>query len=364
MRRPVLALVLIGLGCFLISAGLLARYYVFPHVAVLPLDRFEKTESRAQNATYVDQSTGVQQTGRELIAINTLRGDVEASYPDTVVWESLTWTRDAESGADVNFYETVVAMDRHTGEALNCCGHSIEKVQYLPRSGLAYQWPFFSEKTTYQYYDEPLRKTYPMRYQATEKLFGLTVYRYEQRIEPTLLAPQSVPAFLVKKPGNGMVDAERWYAVDRTFWVEPRSGIVVRAGNHRVETLRVDGVDALTVFDADMLLSEKDSRRIIAEASDARTQIGLLYNGAFWAGLLLGVLFVLLGLVVALRRPRPERADDLDLADIGGPTPRLGTPQPDPVGPAPRHGEPEPGVPVARGSDARPDAERSSPRVP
>jgi len=306
MRRPIVVLVLVGLGCFLIGLGVLARYYIFPHLAVLPLDRYEKTESRATDATYVDRTTGAQRTGRDLIAVNTMRGDVSGSNDDVAVWESLTWTRDAETGADVNFYETVVAMDRHTGEALACCGHHVEGVHYLPRSGLAYQWPFYSKKTSYPYYDEALRKTYPMSYQRTEELFGLTVYRFEQHIEPTLVGPQPVPASMVGKPGTGMVDAERWYAMDRTFWVEPRSGVIVKAGNHRRETLRVDGEDALTLFDANMVLTDKDSRRIVREAADARVQIGLLHTGAFWAGLLLGLLLIAFAGVLMLRRAVEE----------------------------------------------------------
>ena len=308
MRRPVVPLVLFGLGFLLVGAGLLARYYVFPTMAVLPVDRYEQTESRAAGATYVDRTTGTQHTGRDLIAINTIRGDVNSNYDDTTVWESSTRTRDAESGAEVNVYETVVAMDRHTGEARSCCGQSIEGVGYLPRSGIAYQWPFFTEKTTYQYYDEALRKTYPIAYQGTEDLYGLSVYRFVQKIEPAKIGPQAVPASMVGRPGTGMVDAEQWYTVERTFWVEPRTGIVVKAANDRRETLRVDGTDALTLFEANMVLSEKDSRRIVDEAADARNQIGLLYYGAFWAGLLAGLLLIALaGLLLLLRRRRVQR---------------------------------------------------------
>jgi hypothetical protein len=323
MRRPVIPVVLFGLGFLLLGAGLLARYYVFPTMAVLPIDRYEQTESRATDATYVDQTTGAQHTDRDLIAINTIRGDVKSNYEDTTVWDSKTVTRDAESGAEVNVYETVVAMDRHTGEAQSCCGQSIEGVGYLPRSGIAYQWPFFTEKTSYPYYDEALRKTYPITYRGTEDLYGLSVYRFVQKIDPTRLGPQPIPASMVGKPGTGMMDAERWYAIERTFWVEPRTGIVVKAADNRRETLRVDGADALTLFEANMVLSEKDSRRIVDEAADARTKIGLLYYGAFWAGLLAGLLLIALAGLLLLRRRRVQRkpAKTSEAAQVPAPVP-------------------------------------------
>lgn len=309
VRRPVLGIALVGLGCFLVGLGLLARFYVFPHLAVLPLDRFEKTESRAQDAIYVDRSTGTQHTGRELIAINTLRGDVRASTDTIAVWESLTWTRDGATGGDVNFYETEVAMDRHTGRAVTCCGQHVERDSDFVRSGIAYQWPFYSEKTSYPFFDEVLKKTYPIKYEATEELFGLTVYRYEQHIAPTKLESLQVPGFLVGM-APAMVPVERWYGIDRTYWVEPRAGIVVKASNHRKETLRTaPGVDALTLFDANMVLTDKDVRRIVAEAEDASTQIALLHTGAFWTGIGLGAVLILAGAaLIAARRPRPAVA--------------------------------------------------------
>lgn len=315
VRRPMIGLALIGLGFFLVAAGLLARYYVFPHVAVLPLDRFEKTESRAEGATYVDRNTGREARDRTLIAVQTMRGDVKASTPDIAVWESLTWTRDAETGEAVNYYHTKVALERHTGTAVDCCGHHIEGERYIPRSGLAYQWPFYAKKTSYPYFDEVLRKTYPMAYQRTDTLFGVDVYRFVQRIEPTRLGPQEVPGFMVGQPAAQTVAAERWYSVERTFWVEPRSGVVVKAGNHRVETLRVGGEDKLTLFDANVVLTDSDVKRFVREASDASGKIALLHTGAFWTGLLGGALLVVLGAVLAVARrpvrvlaPAPERA--------------------------------------------------------
>lgn len=306
LRRPTIGLALLGLGFFLIAAGLLARFYLFPHLAVLPLDRFERTESRAEGATYVDRTTGREARDRTLIAVQTMRGDVDASTPAIAVWESLTWTRDAETGKAVNYYHTKVALERHTGTAVDCCGHHIEGERYIPRSGLAYQWPFYTEKTSYPYFDEVLRKAFPMSYQRTDTLFGVKVYRFVQRIEPTRLGPQEVPGFMVGEPGTKTVAAERWYSVERTFWVEPRSGVVVKAGNHRTETLRVDGEDKLTLFDANVVLGDRDVRRFVAEAADASDKIALLHTGAFSTGLLAGALLVSLGAVLmAARRPAP-----------------------------------------------------------
>lgn len=302
MGRRGFALIMVGLGAFCAVAGMSARYYAFPTLAVLPIDRFEETESRAQHATYVDRGTGTQYTDRELIAINRIRGDVVSSTDDVAVWESFTWTRDGASDLDVNYYHTVVAMDRHTARAMNCCAHHIEGVHDLPRSGLVYQWPFFTEKTSYPFYDEVLRKTFPIKYERTEELHGLTVYRFTQSIPPTMLGALDLPGHLVGRPGEPTVSAERWYGIERTYWIEPRSGVVVKAGNHRRETLRVDGADALVVFDANMLLSDRDSKRIVREAADARVKIGLLYHGAFWGGLLLGLVLIAFGSLMLLAR--------------------------------------------------------------
>ena len=315
MRRPIVSLVLVGAGIFCIVLGLVVRFYAYPRVAAMPLDYYLVTESRAEDATYFDPATMTERRGRTLVATHTIRGDVTSGTRDIAVWESFDFMRDAADGSTVGYGISVVAMDRHTGEAQACCGQRVNDDRSVRRSGLAFKWPFYTERRTYPYFDETLGRALPIRYQGTERLFGLTVYRFSQRIEPTRIAELAVPGSMVGAPASPTVQVSRWYQNERTFWVEPRTGAIVKAVEQRKQTLRdASGDEVVTLFDGNVVLSDDDVRNAVRDARDGRLPVGLLHGGALWAGGLLGLLLILLGALVALYRPEEEEPAEAPIA--------------------------------------------------
>jgi hypothetical protein len=308
MRRPI-GFVLVGMGVFVIAAGMLARFYVFPRLAVLPYDNYAVTESRAENATYFDATTLKERRGRTMIAIHTIRGDLSAASDVAVVWDSFDFTKDAD-GTPISYNQSTVALDRRKAEAVNCCGQSLEGDYTIQRSGLLYQWPFYTQKKSYPYFDETLRKTLPINYDRTDRLYGVEVYRFVQRIEPVQIGALDVPGIMMGEPTTPMVKATRWYQIERTFWIEPRTGVIVKAQDQRKQTLRnPDGQDVVTLVDATMVLSDRDVRRFTKRAGDGSVKIFWLHDVAPWAGLGLGLVLIVAGLPLAVsRRREPEPA--------------------------------------------------------
>ena len=304
MRRTS-GLVLVGLGAFFVTAALMLRFFVLPNLLVTPIDQFAESFARG-TGTVFNPSTLEEETGVDLVAHRTLRGDVAASSKDVGVWDqSLLLEREA-TGELVNAYTDRVAWDRKTAEAVNCCGEAVdgEPVKHV---GLSYKFPFNTEKTTYQFFDVTSRKAFPMRYQASEELQGLTVYRFEQVVDPQRIGESDVPGSLVGSD-EATVTAPRYYDNVRTVWVEPLSGVIVKGAEQQHQVFRDEaGADAVTLIEVTLTFDERTQKQQADLAKDARSQAGLVGTWVPLALLVLGL--VLIGLAVPrLRGDAGDRA--------------------------------------------------------
>jgi hypothetical protein len=293
MRRTS-GLVLVGLGAFFVTAALMLRFFVLPNLLVTPIDQFAESFARG-TGTVFNPAALEEETGVDLVAHRTLRGDVAASSKDVGVWDqSLLLEREA-TGELVNAYTDRVAWDRKTAEAVNCCGEAVdgEPVKHV---GLSYKFPFNTEKTTYQFFDVTARKAFPMKYQASEELQGLTVYRFEQVVPPQQIGESDVPGSLVGSD-EATVTAPRWYDNVRTVWVEPLSGVIVKGAEQQHQVFRDEaGADAVTLIEVTLTFDERTQRQQADLAKDARSQAGLVGTWIPLALLVLGL--VLIGLAV------------------------------------------------------------------
>jgi Porin PorA len=304
MRRTS-GLVLVGLGAFFVTAALLLRFFVLPNLLVTPIDQFAESFARG-TGTVFNPATLEEETGVALVAHRTLRGDVAASSKDVGVWDqSLLLERD-ETGELVNAYTDRVAWDRKTGEAVNCCGEAVdgEPVKHV---GLSYKFPFDTEKKTYQFFDVTARKAFPMKYQASEELQGLTVYRFEQVVPPQQIGESDVPGSLVGSD-EATVTAPRYYDNVRTVWVEPLSGVIVKGAEQQHQVFRDEaGADAVTLIEVTLTFDERTQKQQADLAKDARSKAGLVGTWIPLALLVLGL--VLIGLAVPrLRGDAGDRA--------------------------------------------------------
>lgn len=303
MRR-IVALVLVGVGVAGLVLAAMLRFYATPRVVVAPLDQFSETVSVAEGATYLDVGELELAEDRTLVATRTVRGDVGAGTDDTAVWDVFVKIIDPDkpgSGEDQLVSATTdrVAFDRRSSEAVNCCDENVNG-EPTAHEGIEYKFPFGAEQRTYQYFDTSLRRATDMEFVAEEEIDGLTVYRYEQRIEPTRITEIDVPGSLVGDEEPSLT-LDRYYANTRTVWVEPTTGVIVRGAESQLSTLRDDtGRDRLTITEADLAFDDETVAAQADVARDGIAQARLVTTTGPLVLLVVGVIALGAGLVLAL----------------------------------------------------------------
>jgi hypothetical protein len=299
MRRAAVY-VLTGLAVFFLALAALLKFYVVPNVLVTPLDQFAESFAPGPG-TIFSPSELVEREGVDMVAHRTLRGDVAASSTDVGVWDESVVLSDSE-GNMLNTTTDRVAWDRKTGMAVNCCDENVDGVP-TKHKGLSYKFPFHAEKKSYLFFDTTAKVARPMRYQASEKIQGLTVYRYQQRVEPSQIGELEVPGDLVGSDEASVV-APRFYDNTRTVWVEPLSGVIVKGQEQQHQALRDEtGADALTLIEVTLTFNEATQKQQGDLAKDARSKAAL---AGTWAPLVCLFLAIVLGIVVAAHVRPPD----------------------------------------------------------
>jgi len=314
MRRGV-GIVLIGLGVFLVVLAALLRFTVVPAIAKAPLSPGEDTGGVTQTdqngvaAVLLDPATLTERTDVPLTATRFTRGDVPASQTsealadDLAIYESFIRTED-NTGTVVTASTIRVAFDRVTSELSNCCGANYDG-QEIEFAGInPLKFPMFTEPKEYRYFDATLEEAVPIQYVGTEDLEGLSVYRFEQTIEARQIGTLEVPGDLVGFPLPTFV-APRYYANERTLWVEPTTGAIVKGEERQVQTLRgPDGTDKVTVIDAVIGTSASEVSEGVSTASSLASQIRLFNDTLPLIGGIVGIVLLVVGIILVAIRPR------------------------------------------------------------
>jgi hypothetical protein len=315
MRR-VLGLILIGLGVAGLLMAPLLRFYAAPRLLLAPLDQFSETVSEATDVTYLDVGALEVRENREFVATRTVRGDVPAGDDDTAVYDVFVKILDPQKpgeGEDqlVSASTDRVAFDRRTSESENCCDENVNG-EPVEHEGIEYKFPFGAEKTTYQYFDTSLLEARDMVFVSEEELEGLTVYKYEQTIEPTKIAELDVPGTLVGRP-EASLTVDRYYSNVRTVFVEPTSGVIVRGEERQLSTLRDGNEDLITITEANLAFNDETMENQADSAREAIAGSKLVNTTGPVAGLVFGLAFLVGGAALMVmgrdgRRPSGRRA--------------------------------------------------------
>jgi hypothetical protein len=166
----------------------------------------------------------------------------------------------------------------------------------LRHDGLSYRFPFHTEKKTYPYFDPIAQKTFDVNYASQEDVNGLTTYRFTQNIgynaDGKLVAPV-VYASLYPGNDDGKVTASaamwgvqgdpgdqvtmtRYYATQRTFWVDPVSGTIVKETEHANHYFARDPLKPeLTLADYRVTSNEDTVESQVNAARDERDRLAL-----------------------------------------------------------------------------------------
>src|SRR3954471_13578406 len=174
----VLARVLLGLGTFLLVAGILALTWVPGMVKKTPLD-VDTTTVYGGEAAKLDPLTGAFDT-RPAYALRYTLADSDRSSDDTVLMVENACAVFDTGGAKVcvngndpdliTATTDIFAEDRVT--ALTVQDKNLP-ADGVPHEGLVNKFPFDVQKKTYPFWDGDARKALDIEYQGTKSLFGL-----------------------------------------------------------------------------------------------------------------------------------------------------------------------------------------------
>ncbi|HET7517790.1 MAG TPA: DUF3068 domain-containing protein [Actinomycetes bacterium] len=294
--------VLVFVGLFLLFFGLFVRVYAYPRLKKAPLDQYS-TPVATGTGTYFNRSPDklTEITGAQLKNVRTVRGDVKAGTDEVAVWDSFNSTVDTADQGVITATQERIALDRVTAQSVQCCGEN-------PRhQGLTLKFPFDTGKTTYQFWDGPAQRALPAAFTREEQLKGLTVYRFEQRIDRLDVGDQEIPGTLAGDPDTPSVQTNVIYSNTKTLWVEPATGIIVKAQQDATQVLETQGGEqVLTLLDAVLTYDEATVGRNADDASSGASSLRLLGTVLPLAALVLGLIAIGAGLVL-LRSPEGRR---------------------------------------------------------
>jgi hypothetical protein len=322
---------LMGLGAALLIAALLLATYTKGKIAKIPLDL---------DTTLVSDGTGTAFDPASLLAdkfvVNknvplSLQQQLSVEAPSNAdvvtlqVGSTLKRTdKQQDNGLLLALVDTVT-LDRKTAMAVSSDtnpGGAVQKPRSiedsspptnvaLPHEGLSYRFPFGTEKKTYPYFDPIAQKAYDANYEAEEDVNGLTTYRFTQNVgldgkgdlvDPVKYASLydndedsqvTARAELWGLPGDPAepITMTRYYAAQRTFWVDPVSGTIVKTKERGWHYYARDALKPEVTF-ADYVVTstEQTVESQVASARDERDHVAL------W-GRILPITFTGLGLV-------------------------------------------------------------------
>jgi hypothetical protein len=294
--------VLVFVGLFLLFFGLFERVYAYPRLKKAPLDQYSKPVATGTGSYFNRSPDKLREiTGAKLQNVRVVRGDVSAGSDDIAVWDSFNSTVDTADQGVITATQERIALDRVTAQSVQCCGEN-------PRhQGLTLKFPFDTKQTTYQFWDGPAQRALPAAFTREERINGVTVYRFEQRIDQLDIGDQDIPGTLAGDPGTPSVQTDIIYSNVKTLWVEPATGIIVKAQQDVTQVLRTQGgEEVLTLIDAVLTY---DDATVAANADDAASganQLRLLGTILPLAALALGLVALAAGLVL-LRSPEGRR---------------------------------------------------------
>ncbi len=307
---------IIGLGAALLIAALLLSTYTTSRITKIPLD-IDTTLLSDGSGTALDSAS----LSGDHIVINqnvplvsqqqiSVESPANADVVTLQVGTSLRRTdKQKDSGLLLAIVDTVT-LNRKTAMAVSDDTHTGGSVQKprtfsdenpptaipLRHDGLSYRFPFHTEKKTYPYFDPIAQKPFDVNYDSQEDVNGLTTYRFTQNVgyntDGKLVAPVVYPSLYAGNedgkvttsaamwgvPGDPgeQITMTRYYAAQRTFWVDPVSGTIVKETEHANHYFARDPLKPeVTLADYKVTSNEDTVESQVNAARDERDRLAL-----------------------------------------------------------------------------------------
>jgi len=390
---------IIGLGAALTIAALLLSTYTAGKIRKVPLSLDETLVSGGTGTALDPASLSGERfiIDRDVPLVSQKAVSVETPANAEVVTLQVGTTvrrtdKQQDNGLLLAMVDTVT-INRSTAEAVSDDsrpGGSVQKPRTiaddkpstniaLPHSGLTYRFPFDTEKRSYPLFDPIAQKAFDANYDGEDDVNGLGTYRFTQNVgydaDGKLLEPIKY-ASLYDRDEDGEVTARaglwglpgdpyepitmtRFYAAQRTFWVDPVSGTIVK------EKERANHYYARDPLKPEMELADytvtSTEQTVESQVASARTERDRL---ALWSRILpiglgaTGIVALVGGALLGLFSMRVEEAvaqpgvgdSDRALGDL-----ELGLFGRDETGPMPAAQAPTEKIPTRRPPTGRPE---------
>lgn len=320
MRRTT-GLVLVAVGVLSLILGPALRFYAYPKLAIVPNDHTQ-TVSVGEDVRILDIALiaqGADNPVRSMDVVSTRRvlPDAEASTDDVAVWE--TGVNNVGDGVTRSAYEARVAFDRHTGEAVPdpdgetygqyhlATEDEADRVA-VEHTGWVFKLPFATEKIDYEFWDTTILQSTPLVFDGEDTIDDLNVYRFVQRIDPTILpgGEQELPGRLFGSDEQNVL-AERYYGNTRTLWVEPNTGVIIRGQEQQDAYFEYNG-QRLAVTQGTIGYSDETVEANLEEYRSSAAALNLIRNVLPIVLPPVGLVLIIGGVLLARDRQRPRRA--------------------------------------------------------
>src|ERR1700742_1621182 len=308
---------IIGLGAALLIAALLLSTYTSTRITKIPLD-IDTTLTSDGTGTALD---GASLSGDHLVVnqnvplVSQQQISVESpANADVVTLQVGTSVRRTDKQKDSGLLLAIidtVTLSRKTALAVSDDSHTGGSVQKpraysdenpptaipLRHDGLSYRFPFHTEKKTYPYFDPTAQKPFDVNYDSQEDVNGLSAYRFTQNVgynpDGKLVAPVKYPSLYAgDEDGKVTTSAAMWgvqggdpaeqitmtryYAAQRTFWVDPVSGTIVKQTEHANHYFARDALKPeVTLADYKVTSNEDTVESQVNTARDERDRLSL-----------------------------------------------------------------------------------------
>lgn len=291
-----------AVGIVLIVLSAVIKWGVAPSLVKIPTGLKKTTTIATGSGEYLNTAT-FKMTQGQFMATRIVTGDKSSGTGNVAVWDEtlcvidktnakpddLGCVANGQPGYLDDKHTDRVAIDRKSAEAVNDAKYktAVDGKAEVTHEGVDYTFPIGTKKKTYQLYDAIARKAAPANYEGSEKLDGLTAYKFVSDVPPTLVTIQ------------GIVPAT--YTSNTTVYVEPTTGVILKGVQHiQYTALTLKALDTTLTFTPDTVKSQADY---------AKSQISKIHVIRDWiplAALVLGVLLLLGALLPSRRRPQPE----------------------------------------------------------
>jgi hypothetical protein len=305
---------IMGLGAALLIAALLLATYTADKIAKIPLDI---------DATLVSDGTGAaldlsSLSGEHIVVdddvplVSQQQVSVESpANADVVTLQAGTSVRRTDAQKDTGLLLAIVdtvTLNRSTAMPLSDASHgAIQKPRSfdddspptniaLPHDGLSYRFPFHTKKESYQYFDAIAQQAFDANYDGEDDVNGLATYQFTQNVgydaDGALAEPVKYPSLLANdEDGEITASAAMWnvegdpaeeitmtryYAAQRTFWVDPVSGTIVKAKLHANHYFARDPLQPeMTLVDYTVTSDEDTVEAQVNAARNERDRVAL-----------------------------------------------------------------------------------------